>query len=107
MTVVQMIITICGFITALSAASAVIFKVIEKGIKKAFEPVNKKIDSLDKTQCQNYLIDFLADVDAGLPKDEAQWKHASAVYDHYTNDLKGNSYVHDKWESVKKKLGRS
>lgn len=97
----QFVIMFCSLITGISAASVVVSKVVTKAVNKTLAPITKKIEQIDKVQCQNYLIDFLADVEAGLPKDSSQWEHAHKVYDHYTNDLHENSYVHAKWERVK------
>ena len=105
MTTVNVIITICSLITGVAAASAVVTKIVINAVNKTFKPIYKKIEETDITLCQNYLIDFLADVERGIPKDESQWVHAHKIYDHYTNDLHGNSYVHDKWERVTKNGG--
>lgn len=74
----------------------------KKTISKQFEPINKKIDKIDENQCRNFLVDFLADVDKGISKDEIQIKRAYEVYEHYTKDLHKNSYIHDKWERLMK-----
>lgn len=74
----------------------------KKIINKQLEPINKKISKIDENQCRNFLVDFLADVEKGIEKDEAQKRRASEVYDHYTDDLHKNSYIHDKWEKLKK-----
>ena len=75
---------------------------MKKILKKQFEPINEKIDKLDKNQCRNYLVDFLADIEQGISKDDTQVKRAYEVYDHYSKDLNGNSYIHDKWEKMRK-----
>ena len=75
---------------------------MKKMLNKQFKPINEKIDKLDKNQCRNYLVDFLADVEQGISKDETQVKRAYEVYDHYSKDLNGNSYIHDKWEKLMK-----
>lgn len=74
----------------------------KKIINKQLEPINKKISKIDENQCRNFFVDFLADVEKGIEKDEAQKRRASEVYDHYTDDLHKNSYIHDKWEKLKK-----
>ena len=51
----------------------------------------------DKT----YLINFLSDLENGIKKTEVQKKHTYEIYERYTKNG-GNSYVHDKWEEVKK-----
>ena len=50
----------------------------------------------------NYLVEFIEDSKNGIPKDEIQKKRASEVYDHYTQDLHGNSYIHDGWQKYVK-----
>ena len=75
---------------------------MKKILKTQFKPINEKIDKLDKNQCRNYLVDFLADIEQGISKDDTQVKRAYEVYDHYSIELHGNSYIHDKWEKLKK-----
>lgn len=72
----------------------------KKIINKQLEPINKKMDKIDENQCRNFLVDFLADVEKGIEKDEVQTKRAYEVYEHYTEDLHKNSYIHDKWERL-------
>lgn len=79
--------------------------VVDKKFKEALEPITEKLDNvnadikrLDKNQCMNYLVEFIEDSKNGIPKDEIQKKRASEVFDHYTLDLHGNSYIHDGWE---------
>lgn len=83
--------------------------VIEKKLGEVLQPVNKKLDDLngdlkklDKNQCMNYLVEFIEDCKNGIPKDDIQKKRASEVFDHYTEDLNGNSYIHDGWEKYVK-----
>ena len=84
-------------------------KAVDNKFKEALEPINEKLETvnqdirrLDKNQCMNYLVNFIEDSKNGIPKDEIQKKRASEVYDHYTNDLHGNSYIHDGWEKYVK-----
>lgn len=92
------IILVASLITAVTT----IIISMQKILKKMFEPVNKKIDGLDLSQARNYLVDFLADIENGEKKDECQVERAYELYDHYTKDLHGNSYIHAKWEKVMK-----
>lgn len=84
-------------------------KAIEKKLEEILAPTNKKIDStneyvkkLDKNQCKNYLTEFLADVKNGVHKDQNQIARANEVYDHYIQDLDGNSYIHSTWDKLMK-----
>lgn len=94
----NIIILIASLVTAVTTIIVAIKKILEK----MFNPINAKIDSLDMGQARNYLVDFLADIENGEKKDECQIERACELYDHYTNDLKGNSYIHSKWEKVMK-----
>ena len=84
-------------------------KAVDNKFAEALEPINEKLENvnqdirkLDKNQCMNYLVNFIEDSKNGIPKDDIQKKRASEVYDHYTNDLHGNSYIHDGWEKYVK-----
>lgn len=99
MNVINCIILFGSLITAVG----VIIKALQKMLDKMFQPIHKKIDNLDLEQARNFLVDFLADIENGVPKDECQIERAYESYDHYTNDLGGNSYIHAKWEKVMKK----
>lgn len=90
------------FILALASAVGAILFGLKKIMVKQLEPLSKKIDKLDINECRNYLVDFLVDVERGIDKDEIQIKRAYEIYDHYTNDLKGNSYIHDRWNKLMK-----
>ena len=99
---VQELISAIVFIAGFLGAIATICGYCKKAIDKAFEPIYHRIDKIDVNQCRNYLVDFLSDIENGITKDEIQIKRAHELYDHYTNDLKGNSYIHDKWEKLMK-----
>lgn len=72
---------------------------------------NKKVDCIaeirkdfkahlldaDKTN----LINFLSELEHGVKKSDIQIKRAYEIYERYTENG-GNSYVHDRWEEVKK-----
>lgn len=92
---------------SLITAVGIIIKALQKMLEKMFKPIHNKIDNLDLEQARNYLVDFLADVENGVPKDECQIERAYELYDHYTKDLGGNSYIHAKWEKVMKKRSDS
>lgn len=73
------------------------------------EPTNKKIDELnaniaevDASQCKNFLVRFLADVEQGNPIDEIEKERFYETYAHYSDDLHLNTYIHDKYEKLKK-----
>lgn len=92
----QFIITIASFIGALSVICTT-FGLIMSWLLK---PIRKELRREDVRSCRMFLVGFLCDVENGIEKDEVQWQLAHEIYDHYTNELKENSYIHDKWERV-------
>ena len=96
--IMNWVILIAGFITAVTTICVFCKKIIDKG----FAPIYHKIDNLDESQCKNFLVTFLKGVEKGKKMDEVEKQRACEVYDHYTNDLKKNSYIHDKWEKLMK-----
>ena len=73
---------------------------IQKQVNKTLKPINDNIKELDVSQCKNFLVRFLADVEQGKQLDSVEKERAYEVYDHYTNDLKQNSYIHRRWEEL-------
>lgn len=95
--IVNIIIGLGAFITALTGIITALKKVLKIWLDNN---VNNKIDKLDILICKLHIIDFLSDVENGVEKDDEQIRLAHEMYDHYTDDLKQNSYVHDKWNKV-------
>lgn len=89
-TILASTVTITGFVV----------KWLDKRLKTMLEPIKIQIHKMDVKECRRFLIDFLIDIENGDIKDQVQWKFAYDVYDHYSNELKENSYVKDKWERV-------
>ena len=92
----QFIITVAAFLGALSVIGTAFGFVVNLMLK----PIRKDLKREDVRSCRMFLVGFLCDVENGIEKDEVQWQLAHEIYDHYTNELKENSYVHDKWERV-------
>lgn len=91
---------IASILTALGTISTFfigIYKIIRK-----IEGVNDRLDEIDKSQCKNYLVRFLKDKERGVPLGEVEHQRAHEAYDHYSDDLNGNSYIHADWERLMK-----
>ena len=93
------------FLGSLIGALSAIGALFTKMLKKVLEPVQKQLRKIDVSNSRIFLVGFLCDLEQGVEKDEVQWKLAHEIYDHYTDDLKENSYVHDKWERVVNNVG--
>lgn len=98
MQIINYIVLIASFITAITVICTFLKKVIDKGL----EPIYEKIDALDESHCKNYLVSELKKVERGDKLDDVEMQRLHEVYDHYTIDLKKNSYIHDKWEKLMK-----
>ncbi len=105
-TLLNALIAIANFISKIKKP---IDNVVDKKFEKALEPINnklnnidKRIDELDKSECKNYLTEFIEDVKNGVVKSDIQKQRATEVYDHYRKDLHGNSYIHDGWQKYVK-----
>lgn len=79
---------------------------LKKQVEKTLKPINDNIKELDVSQCKNYLVRYLKDVEQNNKLDEVEIERAYEIYDHYTNDLKQNSYIHKRWEELEDKNER-
>lgn len=95
---------LAGIITSSSIIIVFIQKSLKKLIKSELEPISTQIKDLDVSQCKNFLVGFLADVEQGNELDKVELERAYEIYDHYINDLKQNSYIHNRWESLLDKM---
>lgn len=91
---------LAGIITSGSIIIVFIQKSLKKLIKNELEPISTQIKNLDVSQCKNFLVGFLADVEQGNELDKVELERAYEIYDHYINDLKQNSYMHKRWEEI-------
>lgn len=73
---------------------------LNKALDSRFETVNSKlddlqesIDDLDVYTSKNFLVRFLADVEREDIIYDAEHQRFWEEYDHYTDDLKKNSYI--------------
>lgn len=106
--IVSIVLSLGAFVTALTAIITALKKVLkvwlDNNVNNKIETSNNnlkdKIDTLDVLICKLHIIDFLSDIENGVEKDDEQIRLAYEMYDHYTDDLKQNSYVHDKWNKV-------
>ena len=95
---------IAGIITSLGVIIHFMQKSLKKALKNELNPISTQIKELDVSQCKNFLVRFLADVEQGNELDKVEIERAYEIYDHYSNDLKQNSYIHNRWESLLDKM---
>lgn len=95
------------FIIGLFGATGTIIKAVKSAIAKGFEPIEKKIDEVDKNSTKNYLVSVISQVDRDGYIDAASKIRFYEQYEHYTKPVKegglgGNTYIHDEVERLKK-----
>ena len=86
----------------LVGATITIVKSVQKVIKSAFEPIETKIDKVDKNATMNYIVARMDEIDKGNKLDGVAKMRFVEQYEHYTKDLKGNTYIHDEYERLKR-----
>lgn len=69
-------------------------------VEKVLQPINQKIDNLELSSIKTDLVNFMCLAEHNQITDE-QKINAHELYDRYCS-LGGNSYVHDKWEKLRK-----
>lgn len=89
-----------AFIVAFLSSIVYLKQVLINSINKTLVPIDKKIDSIELNYIRSYLVNFMCQVENEKVSNE-QIINAYDLYDRYC-DMGGNSYVHDKWEKLKK-----
>ena len=83
-----------------------IITAVKKAISKSFEPINKKIDTVDMNATKNFLVRCIADIDKNGIDDVTKVRFYEQ-YEHYIKPKKegglgGNSYIKSEVERLKK-----
>ena len=73
---------------------------IDKKIEKAIKPLKKEISNLELSSIKTDLVNFMSMAESNTITNE-QKLNAYELYDRYCK-LGGNSYIHDKWENLRK-----
>ena len=119
---------IAGVIGSVSAIAVVVIKFHNRSTTKMLEPINteiakmstrldnsindlrkdldESIKSLDTSQCRNFLVRFLGDMERGTNIDPVEVQRAYDIMEHYTEDLHMNSYIKDRWDEVMGKYNK-
>lgn len=88
-------------------ATTIIVVAVKKAIAKGFEPIEKKIDTVDMNATKNYLVQTISEIDRNGSIDSASKIRFYEQYEHYSKPIKdgglgGNTYIHDEFERLKK-----
>ncbi len=94
------ILTVIMFIGAFIGGFKTIKDTLVKTIGRTLKPINDKIDNLEVSSIKTDLVNFMALAEQEQVSRE-QIQNAYDLFDRY-HKLGGNSYIHDKWEKLKK-----
>jgi conjugal transfer/entry exclusion protein len=100
---------IAGILAAGGSIAGFMSRRFGKVMKEELKPLNDKIDGLanqvnqvDIDNTKNYLQQTISAVSEGAKLDTAARERFYENYDHYTNDLNLNSWVHKEVERLEK-----
>lgn len=100
---------IAGILTAGGVIGTFLSKKFGKMMKEELKPLEQKIDGVGKQvkqvdidNCKNYLQQTISAIKDGAKLDTAAKERFYENYDHYTNDLNLNSWVHAEVDELKK-----
>ena len=94
----SLLVWIGGFIGAVSVIVVAVKKAVSTGLK----PIMDKIDKVDKNATMNYLVARMDEIDKGHKLEGVPRKRFMDEYQHYTEDLKGNTYIKEDYERLKR-----
>lgn len=105
----NVLVFIAGILAAGGSIAVFFGKRFGKVIQKELEPLNNKMDALsaqvkqvDIDNTKNYLQQTISAIDTGVKLDTAARERFYENYDHYTNDLNLNSWVHKEVDRLEK-----
>lgn len=105
----NVLIFIAGILTSGGTIAGFMSKRFGKMMKTELQPLSEKMDSLsdkigqvDIDNTKNYLQQTISAIDSGEKLDKAAKERFYENYDHYTNDLGLNSWVHKEVDRLEK-----
>ena len=97
-----------AFFTGISYLLKNVKTAIKTSLKSEFEPINKKLDALEKQvgnvdmeSCKNFLVACISDIDKGVELGEVEKERFLEQYEHYQK-IGGNSYIKSKVDKLQK-----
>lgn len=105
----NVLVFIAGILASGGSIAVFFSKRFGKMMSEQLKPTNDKIDALsaqvnqvDIDNTKNYLQQTISAVSDGVKLDQAARERFYENYDHYTNDLNLNSWVHKEVERLEK-----
>lgn len=89
------------YIGTFAGGVGLLYKMLITGISKLLQPIKDELKEEKKARLKSELTTFMYLAENGTLSPE-QRILAHEDYDIYTNKLKCNSYIHNKWENLEK-----
>ena len=106
------VIFIVGLIGGVKYLKTTLLEFLKKALEDQFKTVNDKLDAMqasidkvDKQACKNFLVRYLADIERGEDLHASEKQRFWEEYEHYTDDLKENSFIKE-WVNRLKREGK-
>ena len=100
---------IVAFLVGIKYLKSALTDTIKETVKSEFDSVKKDIDGLqeellktDREKTKNYLVARLAEIEKGEKWSDVERQRFFEQYDHYRNDLNGNTYIERSVTQVEK-----
>lgn len=77
-------------------------KWLKETLKEEFKEVKEDVKKIGISNCKNYLVSCFSKIECGQALDESERERLFETYDEYTKIYKQNSYIHSKFEKLKK-----
>lgn len=90
-----------AFAVTIGGSIAAIIRGVNKAVGKLLEPVVKQIESVDRENCKNFLVTFLAETERGQEHDQIELERFHEQFEHYKS-IGGNSYIKAKVDKLQK-----
>lgn len=97
----EQIARVAAFIVALGGSVAAIIRGVNKAVSKLLQPLAKQIESVDRENCKNFLVTFLAETERGQAHDQIELERFHEQFEHYKS-IGGNSYIKDKVQKLQR-----
>lgn len=97
----EQIATWVAFLAAFGGSVAAIIRGVNKAVSKLLEPLSKQIENVDRENCKNFLVTFLAETERGQEHDQIELERFHEQFEHYKS-IGGNSYIKDKVQKLQK-----
>lgn len=92
---------VAAYIVALGGSIAAIVRGVKKTVGQLLAPLSEQIRNVDRENCKNFLVTFLAEVERGQEHDQIELERFHEQFEHY-KAIGGNSYIKAKVEKLQK-----